>query len=582
MRLLGVAVWFEGASRPIIRYLDTQTGKERYSSSQAAPIALVFDSDLKKLRDKEEDQRNWTILSQDGPLIELKPGWRRINIAVQDSWGNQPQVQIVEGLVIPPWALSVLIPALGICFCLVCLALAPYVRYCHMLLMNPFLRNWVSFGVVPLLVTAVRPLRRHILRRYCRTLARQPRFQSFTNRYVVPDARFTSPEFGKMLSEHKVVGLHGQSGIGKSAFLAYLVDQCVSQGAVYPLFRCVVPVFLDLSIADGVTPGEMVRTVMRKYGDLTDEKLIEVMLDYGGFLFLFDGLNEVNEQTSLIILQFADMHRNHSYSCLTTQVASEELRGVSTLVLSGPISDDKIRELVRRMAIDAKTQRQKFDPELLLEKFTLEIYRICRVPMQLELTVEMWEASGMLPTNLDGLYAYVLGPLMDKEAWSNQGHGDWPDLLSALAFTMMTAKRPYDPEKDYLPGEVKADLLKAKLLVERGDVLEFRHDRVRAYLAARYFALRWRTILTDEKTTVDPNWDTMLEFHLAVEQNKDQTRDLVFAIINKDMDAAVRLISWGRRNRPELFKDWQDEFAREIGKRVMSRSQKLPASLDDR
>jgi hypothetical protein len=192
----------------------------------------------------------------------------------------------------------------------------------------------------------------------------------------------------------------------------------------------------------------------------------------------------------------------------------------------------------------------------------------------LELVVEMWEASGTLPRNLDGLYSHVLGPLVDKEAWSNQGHGDWPDVLSGLAFTMMTGKRPYDPKKDYLPDELKAQLVTKKLLVERGEVFEFRHDRVRAYLAAKYFSLRWPTILRDEQTIVDPNWDAMLEFHLAAEQDVDQTRDLLFLVVKKDMGAAIRLNSWGLQNRPELFKDWQDDFSREIGKRVLGGSDK--------
>ena len=100
--------------------------------------------------------------------------------------------------------------------------------------------------------------------------------------------------------------------------------------------------------------------------------------------------------------------------------------------------------------------------------------------------------------------------------------------------------------------------------------------------AAKFFALRWRTILTDEKTAVDPNWDTMLEFHLAVEQDKGATKDLVFLVLKKDMDAAIRLTSWGRQNRLTLFKDWQDEFAKEVGKRVLGGPVEPSSSAGDR
>ena len=580
-RLWGKIVWFEGITRPIVRYVDTQTGKERYDSSQAAPIALVYDSDPERLRVKEEERSNWIVITPDSPLIELKPGWRRIYFSVRDGQGNEVRALPVEGWVIPTWTLSVLIPVLSTTFLLVCLVLSPYVRYCHMLLMNPFLRNWASFGVVPLLVTAVSPLRRHMLRRYCRTLAREERLRASADRYVVPDERFTSSGFAKILAAHKVIGLHGQSGVGKSAFLTYLAYQCASRKSPHPLLRSLVPVLLDLSVAGEVKPEQMVRTAMRKYGDLTDEKLTEVLLDYGGFLFLCDGLNAVSKSSSDAILQFADMHREHSCSCLTTQVATEGLKKISTLVAGSPLANDKIKELVRRVAIDPTTQQQKFDPASLLEKFSVETYKICRVPLQLELAVEMWEASGRLPENLDELYSYVLGPLVDKEAWSDQGHGEWPDVLNALAFTMMTGKRPYDPKKDYLPEELKVELLAKKLLVERGEVLDFRHDRIRAYLAARYFARRWRTILTDEKTIVDPNWDAMLEFHLAVEQSTDRARDLVLLVLRKDMDAAIRASAWGQQNRPELFKGWQADFEIEVGKRVVGGSGKPLSAVSD-
>jgi hypothetical protein len=572
-QLFGKPIWFEGAPRASVGYLDTQTGKKNYDTSKAAPIKLVYAFDLIKLREKEKEENEWVNITEDGPRIKLDPGWRKIYFAVTDGWGNNYEATL-EGWVVPTWTLSALVPILGIGLGLFCLLLAPYVRYCHMLLMNPFLRNWGSFGVIPLILTVIPPFRRHILRRYCCALARAPGLQYFKARYVIPEERFVSSEFAGTLSENKVIGLYGQSGIGKSAFLTYLAQQCASRKAGHSLLKRLVPVFVDLSVAGGPDPEVMVRAELRKWGDLTDKNLTDVLLDQGEFLFLFDGLNEVSEPSGLAIIQFADMHRNHSYSCLTTQVATEELKKVSRLVAGSPLSDDKVNELVRNVAMDPQTQQQKFDPESLLKQFSNETYKIARVPLQLELMLEMWETSRTLPTDLDELYSYVLGPLVDKVAWSNQGHGDWPDILCGLAFTMMTEKRPYDAQKDYLPDDLKVQLIGKKLFLERGKIFEFRHDRVRAYLAAKHFCLRWRTILTDEKTVVDANWDTMLEFHLAVEQDAHRAKDLLLLVVKKDMDAAIRLNSWGLHTRPELFKVWQDDFSREIGKRMLSESEK--------
>lgn len=115
----------------------------------------------------------------------------------------------------------------------------------------------------------------------------------------------------------------------------------------------------------------------------------------------------------------------------------------------------------------------------------------------------------------------------------------------------------------------------SKTSSRQGGIFEFRHDRVRDYLAAKYFSSRWRTILKDEKTTVDVNWDTMLQLHLAVEQNEGQTKELVFLLLKKDMSAAIRLNSWGRQNRPAIFSNWQDEFAAEVGHTVLGPASSL-------
>ncbi len=268
-------------------------------------------------------------------------------------------------------------------------------------------------------------------------------------------------------------------------------------------------------------------TELRKYGDLTDEKITDALLDYGGFLFLFDGLNEVSAATQSAILQFADLHRNHNYSCISTQIVTEELRQVSRLVSVEPLSGDKVKELIRREAADPAEGHQRFDPEALIEKLTPASLALSSVPFQLELLIEIWEATQKVPQGIDELYSYALGSVIDKQAWAGRGHADYPDILCELAFTLLTERRPFDPKKDNLPGEVKSELKTRRLLLDRGDMMEFRHDRIRAYLAARHFALRWRAILGNEKTLVDQNWDAMIEFHLERERDATRARDMM-------------------------------------------------------
>jgi hypothetical protein len=133
----------------------------------------------------------------------------------------------------------------------------------------------------------------------------------------------------------------------------------------------------------------------------------------------------------------------------------------------------------------------------------------------------------------------------------------------------MVERRAYDTKKDYLPAEVKGELIRRKLLVERSEILEFRHDRIRSYLAAQYFSNRWRAILSDDKTVVDANWDVMLQFYLATERNGTHAKGVIFKVLNKDRDTAIRVSSWCRDNRPKLFEYWGEELAKELGKQIL-------------
>jgi hypothetical protein len=570
-RLLGTAVWLEGDAHPTV-HSTGQRGEDGYDPSQALP--LVMDAPNKaELLEELKDETNWTKATEKGTTIRLRPGPVTFYFAVKDSWGNSiGGVEPIEvhGWVLPTWSLSVLLPLLAIALCLLCLLLAPWVRYCHMLLMNPFIRNWASFGAVPLLLTALPPVRRHVFRRYLRTMASSKKIKLSGSKYIIPEERLSPARFAEALSLSPVVGIHGQSGIGKSAFLTSLAYKCASGGKDHPLLRRLTPVFIDLSVADDKKPEDMVRDELRKFGDLTDEKIADALIDYGGFLFLFDGLNEVSEATQTTVLRFADLHRNHNYTCISTQIVADELRQVARLVSVEPLSHEKIKELIRKESRDSVTGEQRFDPEVLVGALTTAAFAISRVPFQLELLIEIWVASRRVPQTIDELYSYALSPILDKDRWIERGHGDYPDILRELAFRLLTERRPFDPKKDYLPEEIKSELRTRRILIDRADVMEFRHDRIRAYLAACYFAFRWHTILGDEQTLVDPNWDAMIEFHLETEQDAARAREMMLLLAAKDTDSAVRLAKWGRANRPELFDGWRDELSQEIGKRALS------------
>jgi hypothetical protein len=93
----------------------------------------MLDVDRTKLSEKLKDQRNWIRVTEQDPRIFLAPGPVKVYFALQDDWGNfvgSEQPIVVQGWAIPTWSLSLMLPILAITFCLFCLTLAPWIRYC--------------------------------------------------------------------------------------------------------------------------------------------------------------------------------------------------------------------------------------------------------------------------------------------------------------------------------------------------------------------------------------------------------------------------------------------------------------------
>ncbi len=277
-------------------------------------------------------------------------------------------------------------------------------------------------------------------------------------------------------------------------------------------------------------------------------------------MFLFDGVNAVDQTGAREIAQFVDTERNRNNACLTTQVPTEALLRVTPCRELNPLSRDQIKELVNRLIPD---------PDQLLARFGEAQYAICSVPLQLELLVELWSSTHRVAANLDELFQHALGSVLDRERWKRQGHEDYPELLFELAFRMVVERLPFKPHNHDLPLEIEQVLIDEKWLVPRGDVMEFRHDKVRSYLASRYFTARWNTLLREQEIKVDSNWDSMIEFHLSQEKDSRTAREILLLILAKDVESAKRIFAWLGANRPDLVQGWRDEFSFIFGKRVL-------------
>jgi ligand-binding sensor domain-containing protein/integrase len=393
-----------------------------------------------------------------------------LSVAAIDRYGNRSEAKLIPYHFTLPkqpslWDRIVSIWPMVVPFflltSLLLLLAAPYNRYCHLALMNPFLRRWASFGVVPMLLTMVPALRSHILKPYRSAVIEWTRLGA--SKYVIPTEQFApitfEAEFDNEQGVQHVLTLYGESGIGKSAFLAFLAHECASRSHTGLRLSRLVPILVELNLEGSVDePEAMVHRQLQERGDLYDNELVTFFLQQGGFLFIFDGLNEVAEELQRKIVTFAGLRGRHNYVCLATQVLNQDLKRVGKTLRLGGLDRDKVEKLVKKLAPD---------PGKFLEQFTDETYAMCKVPLQLELAIRAWQLSGTVPYDTDSLYSVTLGSVVDPHSWS--GHEDYPTILCDLALLLLTEKRPYDATKDNLPQEMKATLVEDKIMVSRGN-----------------------------------------------------------------------------------------------------------------
>ena len=108
-----------------------------------------------------------------------------------------------------------------------------------------------------------------------------------------------------------------------------------------------------------------------------------------------------------------------------------------------------------------------------------------------------------------------------------------------------------------------------KFLIPQDGNYIFRHDLVRAYLAARYFGSRWRELILDDEVVIDTNWLEMLKFAIQLINRSDEVKGLLFTILDKNTDIAKELFKWLRKTRLDLCQSWTDEFKLRLGEAIL-------------
>lgn len=551
-------IWIAGVIKPEIRYSRVGDRSDPYPQSVSRHFGVIMETD--------PGQRAKAISSHSfSPAADfertLKSGKTTIYSSVRDDWGNQFESEI-QGYVVPgPAVLPALLAVVWFIAFAVAIYFAPYNTFCHDLLMNPWLRKYGSFGMVPLAMSMIPVIRNHILSRYMKTIEQDESFCEARRRFVIPAERFRPEIFGENVLLRRKLLLLGQSGLGKTAYFRFLTSTFASGFEVGPKKVRMVPVFLPLVRYQDQPIETIFQAQLANYGRLSDQDLSLWLLRQGSFLLLIDGLNEVSEKMRNLVNAFVDQHWKANCLCISSQESYPEFVGVDRESLS-PLGSAEIKEILRRTLGEAKMQEAtKSLDEALYDEY--------KIPQDLEFGIELIKQGHPLPKSKYQLYESVLAPIL--VGWNSEGQADYPEMLFRRAYEMLSGRQAYfDDATPPLPDALRDRLVECKFLIRRGDHYYFRHDLIRAYLAAQYFQPRWQSLLFADETTLDVNWRPMLEFSLLNNSDSDSVKQLAYGVLVKNKALAGELFKWISMTRPNLCDGWADEFRRRYGEMMLA------------
>lgn len=556
-RVLPHKILIEGEIRPEIQVLN-KAGPVPYGDSTAnKAFDILMTADDKEFLRGVEEQKYSPV---EGFKLKLSSGRKRIYTSVRSKGSKSIQLPPMIVWVIPGGAaLSSSLGLIWLTLLIAALALAPYNLFSHRLLMNPWVRKYGSFGLVPLAISVIPPLRWHILKRYRRAISEAPEYTEWQKRFVIPSEEFLPNQFGRFLKTNRIVMLLGEAGIGKTSFLRFLMSCYVnSNNALQP--EGVVPIFIPLSRYQNESVDNMIYAQLANYGALTDKDLVSWFLQQGGFLILMDGLNETDKTTRGRINTFADQYRRLNYFCISSQEGYSEFASIKRRELN-PLQPEKVNEILGRELGEERARS-------LITQFTQATYQQYRVPQDLEFAIELIKQNKPLPRTKMSLYEALIMPLF--ESWSLKGRADFYALLCQRAYEILLNHDMTLISSDkQMPDDLREPLLERKLLVHSGDNYYFRHEVIRAFLAAKYFSPRWEELVSDPAVVVDANWRPMLEFTISILKDSDQVKHLMYSVLIKNKHLAGDLYMWLKEAEPALCRDWTEEFERAFGKAIL-------------
>ena len=221
---------------------------------------------------------------------------------------------------------------------------------------NPWVRRIAGMGYVGFFLTWVPFLRRKLLEPFQHSLLADAGLDNFIETTYFPESSVKPPASEQTVPITKTlpnikgqIVLEGDSGLGKSIFLRYLLKNTSNIAVYLPAFKC--------------EQGVIAAIQTKLHGQAQDIHFLKSLIYSGAIDIYIDGLNEVTTDTRSQIKQFVESYF-HCNVIMTTQPMQWEPPCTAKTFVLKPLTKEQITQFLisrsLRLPADAKIKDQKY------------------------------------------------------------------------------------------------------------------------------------------------------------------------------------------------------------------------------
>lgn len=505
---------------------------------QSDPSKVGFSAILKKLESPPSKDLVAKVidtqilrLANDKFRLSLPPirdkGFYRLEITAHDIFGNKILYnrEFWVGRTSTEIALNVAknvgsaLLLLNILSFLVLVFLSRWFSSSFELLTNPVFRKLgIYFGLA---FSYIRPLRLWVLRRYFDSLKK-----SFSESSIYLPATILRDQTSipikcddllDLVNEDRIIWLSGESGCGKTELVNRLMRIYTSSKTLSDAWNRFkfIPILVSARNFNNINTvsydwlPEAARLSLSFYGlKFEDKNFFQNLLLKGDFLIIVDGMNEVARDD--------DFHSYTSIDKNTKFLTTSQTTNFSSKIHNyffQTLRKTDVQKLIKMYIGDSFSNKNVQISESLLVTLS--------TPYEIKLLSELIANDEDIPSDRMSLYkcmikssipqTYIDYPLHSicRKAWSQ-----WKDGERAFELDNSVTNQIIEP------------LLKSKVVVRKSDKYEFRHDLIRAFLAAN-----WATVYS---TNIEQTMECLSESKVFTLSSSEQ--DLVFPFLVRLID----------------------------------------------